>query len=226
MPSPSSQTISPAKPRTAVRAPDADQRDQHDGRGVVETGLGLQGAGQPARQRHPTQHGEHRGRVGRRGDRAQQHRDLPAQPEHVVAEHRHHRHAHGDADGRQRDAQPHHRPDLRPRRGQATFGQDQDQRGEAERVRDLGVVELEAEPGLPQRDADEQVDEQASGGRNPRSAARPGSTAAARPPRPGAPGRACGRRVSCLAPRRSWGWALILVVRGARASRADVARTD
>ena len=152
----------------AVAAFGADQRHQHDRRGVVETRLGLEGAGEPARQRHLPQHREHRRRVGRRGDRAEQHRELPAEPEHVVAEHRHHQHADPDADGGQRDTQPHHRPDVRPGRGQSTFGQDQDQRGEAERVRQLGVVEAQPDAGLTEGNAHQQVDEQAGQTRRPR----------------------------------------------------------
>ena len=70
----------PAKPEHAVVGDGAggDQRHQDDGRGVVEARLRLERAGQPPRQRHPPQHREHRGRVGRRGDRAEQHRELPA----------------------------------------------------------------------------------------------------------------------------------------------------
>ena len=57
--------------------------------------------------------------------------------------------------------QPHHRPDLRPRGGQTALGQDQDQRREPERVRELGVVEADAEAGLAEGDPHQQVDEQA-----------------------------------------------------------------
>ena len=112
-------------------------------------------------KRHLPQHREDRRRVGGRGDRPEQHRELPAEPEDVVAEHGHHQHADPDADGRQRDTEPHHRPDVGPGRGQSTFGQDQDQRGEAERVGKLGVVEAQPEAGLTERDAHQQVDEQA-----------------------------------------------------------------
>ena len=44
---------------------------------------------------------------------------------------------------------------------ETTFGQDHHQRAEAERVRELGVLELQAEPGLAEQHAHQQVDEQA-----------------------------------------------------------------
>ena len=81
-----------------------DQRHQDDRRGVVEPGLRLEGAGQPPRQRHHPQHREHRRGVGRRGHRAEQHRELPGQAEQVVGADRDHADRDGHADGRQRDA--------------------------------------------------------------------------------------------------------------------------
>ena len=52
-------------------------------------------------------------------------------------------------------------PHLSPVGGQTTLGQDDRQRTEAERVRELGVVERDRErSAFTQQDADEEVDEQ------------------------------------------------------------------
>jgi hypothetical protein len=71
---------------------------------------------------------------------------------------------HPDADHNaqsgQCDAQPQRRPHLRPARGEAALGQDQDQGGEPERLGERGVVEPDAEAGLADRDADSQVEQQ------------------------------------------------------------------
>ncbi len=138
-----------------------DQRDQDDRRGVVETRLGLERARQPLLDRGHAQHREHRRRVGRRGDRAQQPGELPRQAEQVVRADGHHRHRDGDADGGQGEADPHRGPEVAPAGGQSTFGQDDRQRREAQRLGDLRVLELDADELLAQQDAHQQVDQQA-----------------------------------------------------------------
>jgi len=139
----------------------ADEGDQQHGRGVVEAGLGLEGTGQRPGQGHPAEHREHRGGVGGRGDGAQQDGELPVEPEQVVRADRHHRHADRDTERGQRDTQSDRRPDLVPLRGQTTFGQDHHQGGEAEGVRHVGVLELDAQAGLAEQHAHQQVDQQA-----------------------------------------------------------------
>ena len=96
-----------------------------------------------------------------RGDRAEQHRELPVEPEQVVRADRDHGDADRDAERRERDPEPHRRPDLRPLGGETTFGEDQHERREAQRVRDVGVLEVDAEPGLAEQHAHQQVDQQA-----------------------------------------------------------------
>ena len=73
----------------------------HDGR-VVEARLGLEHPGEPPGQRHPAQHGEHRGGVGRGEHGADEQRD---RPRHAAA---------GSAPPRRRRA-----PTPRPRRSRA-----------------------------------------------------------------------------------------------------------
>ena len=146
------------------RLPDGtggDDPHEHDGRGVVEPGLGLERAGEAPGQRQRAQDGEHRGRVGGRADRAEQDRQLPRQAEEVVGAHGDHGHRHRHADRRERQAEADAGAHLPPVGGQATFGQDDRQRPEPERVRELGVVEGDAEgSALAEQDADEEVDEQ------------------------------------------------------------------
>ncbi len=70
------------------------------------------------------------------------------------------RHRDRDADRGQREAEPHRGSDLAPAGGQTALGQDDRQGREAEGVRQLGVLEPDAEAGLPERHAHQQVDEQ------------------------------------------------------------------
>ena len=138
-----------------------DEGDEHDRRGVVEARLDLERTDEPLAERHHAQHGEDGGRVGRRRDGAEQDRELPRQTEQVVRGHGHHGDRHRHADGGQRDPEPHRRAHLAPLGGQAALGQDHRQGGEAEGLGDFGVLELDADPGLAERDAHQQVDEQA-----------------------------------------------------------------
>ena len=121
----------------------ADQGDQQHGRGIVQTGLGLQSAPQPRSDRDPPQYREHRGRVRRRGNRPDQYGDLPVQPEHEVRDARDHADADRDPDSRQYDAQRHHRTYFVPPGGQTALGQDHHQRREPERMRELRVLEVD-----------------------------------------------------------------------------------
>ena len=66
-----------------------------------------------------------------------------------------------DADGGQGDPRPDRPPHVRPPGGQPTLGQDDDQRGDAEVLGELGVLELDAEAALPQREAQRQVQQEA-----------------------------------------------------------------
>jgi hypothetical protein len=130
----------------------------------LRTRLGLQRRSHPAGHRHPAQHREDGGRVGRRGDRAQQDGDIPGQSEHQMAEQPHQTDRDADPDGRQ---QPRHRQcrlDRRPLRGQAALGQNEHQGRESQAMGQRGVVELDAEAQGPQQHADQQEQQQ---GRKP-----------------------------------------------------------
>ena len=120
-------------------------------------------------------------------------------------------HRHRGADRRQRRRRGHHRADALPRRGQATLGQDHDQRRVAERPgqrprrRTPGRARSRRAPARgPGRAA-------ASAARCPRPAGRPRSRPAARPRRRGGRG-----------PARACSWAPVHQMAGAR--RGDDAR--
>ena len=177
--------------------PGRDDADQDDGGGVVEPRLRLERAGQPLGQRQRAEHREHRGRVRRRADGAEQDRQLPRQAEEVVGADRDDRDGHRHAEGRQRQPQPDARAHLPPVGGETTLGQDDRQRAEAQRVRELRVVERDRErSALAEQDADEQVDEQRRAARRPPRPAPRGSPPASRPRRPARTRRAGGRRMS------------------------------
>ena len=86
-----------------------------------------------------------------------------------MAEDRHQRHADPDAERGQHRGQPDARSDVGPLRGQTALGQDDHQGPEAERVGQLGVVEVD--PGLAQQHADAQEEQQ---GRQPEAGAESG----------------------------------------------------
>ena len=155
-----------------------DQRHQDDGGGVVEPGLRLEGAGDPPRQRHHPDHREHCGRVGRRRHRAEEYGELPRHAEQVVGADRDHADRDRHPDRRQREAEPDRAPGLPPVRGDATLGQDDREGAEPERVRDLGVLEGDADQGLPEH-------ARRSAGRRGGSGARRGRRPAPRAPRRG-----------------------------------------
>ena len=122
-----------------------DHGDEHDGGGVVESGLRLEGADQPLRQRHRrSTEKTAAASVGER-DRPEQHGQLPRQPEQVVGADRHDRHRHRDTEVASDQPQLHRRAHLTPLGGETTLGEDQRQRREAERVRELRVVEADPE---------------------------------------------------------------------------------
>ena len=141
------------QPGSAHGGTGRDDADQDDGGSVVEARLGLERAGQALGQRHHPQHREDRRRVRGRADGAQQDRQLPGQAEEEVRADRDHGDRHGHAEGRQRQPQPDAGPHLPPVGGETTFGQDDRQRPEAERVGQLGVVERDRERARPRRAA-------------------------------------------------------------------------
>ena len=112
-------------------------------RGVVEPALGLERRGHPPRQRQPAQGGEDGRRVGRADDRGRAAGRTPSEAsssQTVIA-------AvtptlTTDADGRQREPGPDGPPHVGPPGGQTTLGEDDDQRGDAEGLGELGVLEL------------------------------------------------------------------------------------
>ncbi len=69
-------------------------------------------------------------------------------------------HADGNADGRQHQGVREDRTHRGPARRQPALGQDHRQRNQAEVRGELVVGELDAEPGLADRQPDRQVDEQ------------------------------------------------------------------
>lgn len=115
-----------------------------------------------AGERHTAQHGED-GRGVRRGDHgADQQRLAPVESGQVVRSGRGDPHAHRDADRRKRRRPGQRRFDLFPLGAQAALGEDHDQRGIAEELGQLGVVEDDATRAvLAYGDAYPQVDEQA-----------------------------------------------------------------
>lgn len=114
----------------------AGGRDEQHRRRVVQATLGLEDGAHPAGQRHASQDGEDGGRVGGGRDGAQQQGHREAQIEDVEAEQGHQANADADAHRRQKTGHTQRRADVRPLRGEATLGQDEHQRGEAETVRE------------------------------------------------------------------------------------------
>ena len=141
---------------------DAECGHEQHGRGVVETGLGLQRTGQAPRQRDVAQYGEDGRGIGRCGDGADEQGELPVPAERHVRDRRQAEHRHEGPDGRQREPHGHHRADLCPPGAQTPLGEDDDEGGEAERLREFGVVEPEvADAVLPQQEPEAEVDQQA-----------------------------------------------------------------
>ncbi len=139
-----------------------ERDDQDDDGSVVEAGLGLQDAGDPGRQGDPAQHGEDGRRVGRGDDRADDEGLTPVQTDEVVRRRGGDAHADADADGRDDGGRRQNRSDLFPLRSEPALGQDDDQGGVADHLRQLGVVELDVEDAvLSEGDADAEVQEQA-----------------------------------------------------------------
>ena len=145
-------------PGPAMGAGEGDDED-HDGR-VVEAGLRLQQAADPGRQRHPAQHREDGRRVGRRQHGADEHRVSPVDVEQHVGRAAGDEHRDRRADRRERRGGRHHGTDLLPRGGQAAFGEDHDEGGEAERLRHFLVVEVQPERILTQQQAEPEVEQQ------------------------------------------------------------------
>ena len=121
---------------------DEPEHEQHGDR-VVEARLALERALQPLAQPGAAQQREHRGAVGRGDDRADQQaleRREAEQPRGGQAGD-----DRGDQRARQRepDRRPQHRPDLAPAGGQPALEQDQGERDHADRLGEVGVVELD-----------------------------------------------------------------------------------
>ena len=78
----------------------------------------------------------------------------------VVRDHRDDRDADADADRRERERERQPRPDRLPAGGDAALGQDDHQRGDADRLRELEVVERD-QARAAERRADAEVEQQA-----------------------------------------------------------------
>jgi hypothetical protein len=139
----------------------AQQNDQQHRRGVVHARLGLQGGDQPSRQPQAPQRREDRGRIRRGQHRAVEQGEPPVQAEDQVDGDTDHHDAHHHADRGQRRGQTQHRAQRAPPGGQAALRDDHDERAEAEGPGQVGVVEPDAEAGLPDDHADRQVDQEA-----------------------------------------------------------------
>ncbi len=136
--------------------------DEDDDGGVVEAGLGLQGAGDPRGQGHLAQHGEDRGGVGGGDDGADDQGLPPLQADEVVGAGGGDADADRDADGGQDGRGRKGRPDLLPLRAEAALGEDHDEGRVADDLRQPGVVEGDvADAVLPDGDADPQVQQEA-----------------------------------------------------------------
>ena len=133
---------------------------EHRGR-VVEPGLPLQHSGQPGRQRQLAQHREHRGGIGRRQHRAQQQRLPPAQVQQPAGRRRDHHHAHHHPHRGQAQRRGTRGAGTRPAGRQPPLGQDQHQRAEAQRLRQPGIIEPDADACLAQGQAQAQEHQQA-----------------------------------------------------------------
>ena len=131
-----------------------------DGRRVVQARLALEHPGEDRRQRQPPQHGEDRGGVGRREDRAEEQCLPPAQAEQPVRAGRDHADADDDPHGGQRDRRGGGPPGVLPVGGEAAFRQDQHQRDKPERLGQVRVVEPDAEAALAERQAESEEDEE------------------------------------------------------------------
>ena len=149
----------------------AEHQDEDDGRGVVESGLGLEQAGDAARQGHDAQHREHRGGVGDGHDGAEQQRQLPVDPEQQVRTRGGDHHADRDAHGGQRRCGRQHLSHVAEPRREAAFDEDDRQRHRAEVLGEQVVVELQSQPVFADDDADAEEQQQA---RQPDPARRPG----------------------------------------------------
>ena len=139
----------------------AEHQHEDDRGRVVEAGLGLQQAGHPPGQRQHAQHREHRRRVGRRHDGAEQQRELPVHAEQQVRAGGGDHHADHHAEGGERARGREHLADVGEARRQTALDQDDGQRGGAEVPGEFDVVELQAEAVLADGDADEQEEQQA-----------------------------------------------------------------
>ena len=182
-PAPSSATalsasVQPALGVRGVGRPRGEGGHEDDDRGVVEAGLGLEHAGDPAGERHPAQHGEHRRGVGRGEDRADEQGGVPVEVQHEARSQCDDGHRHDDPDGRQHGGRADRAADAVPPRAETALAEDQDERGVAEHLGELVGVE----PDLDERSglADGQPDAR---GRSAARAARTSGTAAPRRPR-------------------------------------------
>ena len=161
-PTTSSNTIRPGeRPRSVgLDGAGADGDDEHDDRGVVETGLDLQRAGDRLAQRHGAEHGEHRGRVRGRQHGREQHGELPPQVEQVVRADRDDDDADDRAERGQHQPEAEGRTHVVPRRREPALGEDQHQGREAERQGEVGVGEVDAGAGAAEQEPETEVGEQ------------------------------------------------------------------
>ena len=142
-------------------APVADQRHQHDRRGVVEPGLGLERAGQPPRQRHPRSTENTAaasvGEVTAPSSTASSQR----QPEQVVAADRHHRTLTATPTVASETPEPHRPAGSRATGGQTALGQDHGSSAAKPSAWASSALSNRVPSRLAEHDAHEQVDQQA-----------------------------------------------------------------
>ncbi len=106
----------------------------------------------------------------RRDDRAEQQALERRETEEEVSGHGRDRCSGERADRRERDARPEHRPDLRPAGREPSLEQDQRDRDDADRARQLDVVELQHRQAVGAERHPEQQEEDEAG--DPQSARR------------------------------------------------------
>ena len=149
----------------------ASMHEQHSRR-IIEAGLGFQRSAQRVRDGNIAEHREDRRSIGRGRDRAQQHRNPERQSEDVVPEQGHQADADPDANRGQQCRQDGRGPDVAPLGGETALGQDHHQRGKAECLRKIGIVEGDSDAGFAHHHAETEEQQQRRAGRPERRSGR------------------------------------------------------
>lgn len=148
----------------------AEEGHEDDDGWVVETGLDLEDAGQPAGEWHAAQHGEDGCGVGRGEDRSDDEGDLPGEPEQDVRCDGHDADRDEHPDGGQARRGCDGASDAAPLGGDATLDEDEDEGGIPEDLGQERVVIGDADCAIAQHEADPQVDEERGQARPDRQA--------------------------------------------------------